>query len=147
VGISLAYDTNNSLEITWHKVSFGAVEVGETDGIVTVSVECRVPTDVRRNQRHRLGRRQVRRGQHLPVRLKPGNSVSGDVSLGPEPIRGGKLAPNQFASSRTVPPQSPPPASCFVSVNLLPFALGETRISLSADSNSRLLLPPSTRRT
>jgi hypothetical protein len=38
--ISLTYDANNSLEITWHKVSFATAEVGETDGIVTVSVEC-----------------------------------------------------------------------------------------------------------
>ncbi len=38
--ISLTYDVNNSLELTWHKVSFSAVEVGETDGIVTVAVEC-----------------------------------------------------------------------------------------------------------
>jgi hypothetical protein len=38
--ISLAYDTNNSLELTWHKVSFATAEVGETDGIVTVSVDC-----------------------------------------------------------------------------------------------------------
>jgi hypothetical protein len=38
--ISLAYDASNSLELTWHKVSFATVEVGETDGIVTVAVEC-----------------------------------------------------------------------------------------------------------
>jgi hypothetical protein len=38
--ISLTYDTNNALEITWPKVSFATAEVGETDGIVTVSVEC-----------------------------------------------------------------------------------------------------------
>ena len=38
--ISLAYDVNNSLELTWQKVSFSTVEVGETDGIVTVAVEC-----------------------------------------------------------------------------------------------------------
>jgi hypothetical protein len=38
--ITLAYDANNSLEITWHKVSFSSAEAGETDGIVTVSVEC-----------------------------------------------------------------------------------------------------------
>jgi len=38
--ISLAYDANNSLEITWHKVSFATAEVGETDGVVTVAVEC-----------------------------------------------------------------------------------------------------------
>lgn len=38
--LSLTYDANNSLEITWHKVSFSTAEVGETDGIVTVAVEC-----------------------------------------------------------------------------------------------------------
>ena len=38
--ISLAYDASNSLELTWHKVSFATAEVGETDGIVTVAVEC-----------------------------------------------------------------------------------------------------------
>jgi hypothetical protein len=38
--ISLTYDSNNSLELTWHKISFATAEVGETDGIVTVSVEC-----------------------------------------------------------------------------------------------------------
>ena len=38
--ISLAYDAANSLELTWHKVSFATAEVGETDGIVTVAVEC-----------------------------------------------------------------------------------------------------------
>ncbi|MDX2150915.1 MAG: hypothetical protein SFV54_09285 [Bryobacteraceae bacterium] len=38
--ISLTYDSNNSLDITWQKVSFAMAEVGETDGIVTVSVEC-----------------------------------------------------------------------------------------------------------
>jgi len=38
--ISLAYDANNSLDLTWQKVSFSTVEVGETDGIVTVAVEC-----------------------------------------------------------------------------------------------------------
>ncbi|MCL4783509.1 MAG: hypothetical protein KJZ70_10785 [Bryobacterales bacterium] len=38
--IGLSYDANNSLEITWQKVSFATAEVGETDGIVTVSVDC-----------------------------------------------------------------------------------------------------------
>ena len=38
--IALAYDANNSLEITWQKVAFSAAEIGETDGIVTVAVEC-----------------------------------------------------------------------------------------------------------
>lgn len=38
--ITLTYDVNNSLQITWEKVSFATAEVGETDGIVTVAVEC-----------------------------------------------------------------------------------------------------------
>jgi hypothetical protein len=38
--LALTYDANNSLEITWRKVSFASAAVGETDGIVTVSVEC-----------------------------------------------------------------------------------------------------------
>lgn len=38
--IHLAYDTNNSLTITWQQVSFATAEVGDTDGIVTVAVEC-----------------------------------------------------------------------------------------------------------
>ncbi len=37
--ISLAYDANNSLDLTWQKVSFSTAEVGETDGIVTAAVE------------------------------------------------------------------------------------------------------------
>ncbi|MBI4875421.1 MAG: hypothetical protein HY822_12375 [Acidobacteria bacterium] len=38
--LTLTYDTNNSLSITWQKVAFAMAEVGETDGILTVSVEC-----------------------------------------------------------------------------------------------------------
>jgi len=38
--IGLSYDANSSLDITWQKVSFATAEVGETDGIVTVSVDC-----------------------------------------------------------------------------------------------------------
>jgi hypothetical protein len=38
--IGLTYDANNSLDITWQKVSFATAELGETDGIVTVSVDC-----------------------------------------------------------------------------------------------------------
>ena len=38
--ITPTYDANNSLQITWEKVSFATAEVGETDGIVTVAVEC-----------------------------------------------------------------------------------------------------------
>ena len=40
--ISLTYDANNSLEITWHKVSFATAEVGETDGIVSAVAKCGV---------------------------------------------------------------------------------------------------------
>ncbi|MCC6394227.1 MAG: hypothetical protein IT167_26765 [Bryobacterales bacterium] len=38
--ISLAFDANNSLQITWQKLAFSVVEIGETDQILTVSVEC-----------------------------------------------------------------------------------------------------------
>jgi hypothetical protein len=38
--IHLQFDTNNSLDITWQKVAFATAEVGETDQIVTVAVEC-----------------------------------------------------------------------------------------------------------
>jgi len=38
--ISLSHNTNNSLELTFHKVAFASVEVGETDGFVTVAAEC-----------------------------------------------------------------------------------------------------------
>jgi len=38
--IGLAYDTDHQLTVTYHKVAFAVAEVGETDGIVTVSVEC-----------------------------------------------------------------------------------------------------------
>ena len=37
--IVLSFDANNSLAITWQKVAFATAEVGETDGIVTVSVD------------------------------------------------------------------------------------------------------------
>ena len=36
----LQFDANNSLLITWQKVSFATAEVGETDQFVTVAVEC-----------------------------------------------------------------------------------------------------------
>ena len=38
--ISLTYDTNNDLTLTFHRLTFSAVELGETDGIVTVQVTC-----------------------------------------------------------------------------------------------------------
>ena len=38
--ILLQFDANNSLLITWQKVSFATAEVGETDQFVTVAVEC-----------------------------------------------------------------------------------------------------------
>src|SRR5512135_2575545 len=38
--ITLAYDANNSLDLTWQKVAFQTVEIGETDQILTVAVEC-----------------------------------------------------------------------------------------------------------
>lgn len=38
--INLSFDVNNSLAITWQKMAFSVVEIGETDQILTVSVEC-----------------------------------------------------------------------------------------------------------
>jgi hypothetical protein len=38
--IALTFDANNSLTITWQKVAFATAEVGETNGIVTVAVDC-----------------------------------------------------------------------------------------------------------
>ena len=38
--IHLQFDINNSLDITWQKVAFATAEVGETNQIVTVSVDC-----------------------------------------------------------------------------------------------------------
>ncbi|HLH44097.1 MAG TPA: hypothetical protein VKV74_14010 [Bryobacteraceae bacterium] len=40
--MSLTYDPNNSLEITWHKVSFATAKVGETDGIASAVAKCGV---------------------------------------------------------------------------------------------------------
>ena len=38
--ITLTFDTNNSLAITWQKVSFATAEIGETNDFVTVAVDC-----------------------------------------------------------------------------------------------------------
>ncbi|MBN2118511.1 MAG: hypothetical protein JW730_18200 [Anaerolineales bacterium] len=38
--ISLSYDTNNKITLTYQRVIFSVVELGETDGIVTVQVTC-----------------------------------------------------------------------------------------------------------
>jgi hypothetical protein len=38
--IGLSYDANNALDINWQKVSFATAELGETDGIVTIAVDC-----------------------------------------------------------------------------------------------------------
>jgi len=37
--IGLSYDANNSLQLTWQKMAFATVELGETDQFVTASVE------------------------------------------------------------------------------------------------------------
>lgn len=37
---TLTHDANNSLQITWEKVDFTNVEIGETDQFATVAVEC-----------------------------------------------------------------------------------------------------------
>ncbi len=38
--IHLQFDANNSLDLTWQKVSYSVVEIAETDQILTVAVEC-----------------------------------------------------------------------------------------------------------
>jgi hypothetical protein len=38
--LALSYDVNHSLQLTFHQVSFQAAEIGDADGIVTVSVDC-----------------------------------------------------------------------------------------------------------
>jgi hypothetical protein len=38
--IHLQYDADNALDLTWQKVAFQAVELGEADGILTVAVDC-----------------------------------------------------------------------------------------------------------
>ena len=38
--IHLQYDANNALDLMWQKVAYQAVEIGESDGILTVAVDC-----------------------------------------------------------------------------------------------------------
>ena len=38
--VTLAYDANNSLQLTWQKITYSVVEIAETDQILTVAVEC-----------------------------------------------------------------------------------------------------------
>jgi len=38
--VTLAYDTSNSLQLTWQKITYSVVEIAETDQILTVAVEC-----------------------------------------------------------------------------------------------------------
>jgi hypothetical protein len=38
--ITLTYDTNNNLSLTFQRVIFSVVEIGDSDGIVTVQVTC-----------------------------------------------------------------------------------------------------------
>ncbi len=38
--VTLAYDTNNSLQLTWQKIAYNVVEIAETNQILTVAVEC-----------------------------------------------------------------------------------------------------------
>ncbi len=38
--LTLAYDANDSLELTWQKITYSVVEVAETDQILTVAVDC-----------------------------------------------------------------------------------------------------------
>jgi hypothetical protein len=38
--MTLSFDTNNSLQLTWQKMIFNNVEITETDQFATVAVEC-----------------------------------------------------------------------------------------------------------
>lgn len=38
--INLSFDANNSLQITWQKIAYSVVEIGETDQILTAAVDC-----------------------------------------------------------------------------------------------------------
>ena len=38
--IHLQYDANNSLDLTWQRIAFSMVEIGETDQFATVAVDC-----------------------------------------------------------------------------------------------------------
>ena len=38
--ITLGYDVNNSLQLTWQKIAYSVVEIAETDQILTVAVDC-----------------------------------------------------------------------------------------------------------
>ena len=38
--VTLAFDTNNSLQLTWQKITYSVVEIAETDQILTVAVDC-----------------------------------------------------------------------------------------------------------
>ena len=38
--ITLTYDVNNSLSLTWQKIAYSAVTIGETNQIATVAVDC-----------------------------------------------------------------------------------------------------------
>ncbi len=38
--VTLAYDANNSLQLTWQKIAYSVVEIAETDQILTVAVDC-----------------------------------------------------------------------------------------------------------
>ena len=38
--VTLAYDANNSLQLTWQQITYSVVEIAETDQILTVAVDC-----------------------------------------------------------------------------------------------------------
>ena len=63
--ITLPFDANNSLQITWQKVAFATAEIGR-DGPVRHGRRG-MHADLRRDQRRHHGGREVRRGRHLPV--------------------------------------------------------------------------------
>ena len=54
--VTLAYDANNSLQLTWQQITYSVVEIAETDQILTVAVECLPMYHV--HQRHPHGGRQ-----------------------------------------------------------------------------------------
>jgi len=43
--IAVEYSADESLEVTFQKISYSAVEIAETDGLVTVQVDCQPQYD------------------------------------------------------------------------------------------------------
>ena len=64
--VTLAYDANNSLQLTWQQVTYSVVEIAETDQILTVAVECLPMYHVTNGILTAVGK--MRRGRNLLVR-------------------------------------------------------------------------------